>query len=159
MESELLEFTVRDDLNHVAPRALAVVEPLAVEVTTWPADQVDAYEAPHWPHDVPNEGARLLPFTRNLVIERSDFAEDPPKKWKRLAPGREVRLRYGYWIRCDEVVKDAAGKVVKLLCSHDPSTRGGASPPDGRIDALCLRLCRRRCRPVLGVSRETPMNS
>ncbi|MFT4627055.1 MAG: glutaminyl-tRNA synthetase, partial [Myxococcota bacterium] len=132
VDLELLEFSVRDDLNHEAPRAMAVLDPLKVVVTSWPEGEVDTLQADHWPHDIPKEGSRPVPFTREIVIERSDFAEVPPKKWRRLGPGLEVRLRYGYWIRCDEVVRDADGTVVELRCTHDPATRGGMNPADGR---------------------------
>jgi glutaminyl-tRNA synthetase len=126
-----LEYAVRDDLNQRAPRVLCVLRPLRVVLTNWPAGQVEQLAAPYWPHDVPKEGSRALPFSGELYIERDDFAEDPPKGFFRLAPGREVRLRYGYLIRCDEVVKDANGEVVELRCTYDAATRGGAAP-DGR---------------------------
>jgi glutaminyl-tRNA synthetase len=90
-------------------------------------------EAPYWPHDVPKEGSRPLPFTRELWIEREDFAEEPAKGWHRLAPGAEVRLRYGYVVRCNEVVKDAQGEVVELRCTYDPTTRGGAAPVGRKV--------------------------
>src|SRR5690606_30208035 len=127
-----LEYAIRADLNTRAPRVLCVLDPLRVVITNWPAGQVGMLDAPYWPHDVPKEGSRPLPFSGELLIERSDFAEDPPPGWHRLAPGREVRLRYGYIIRCDEVVKDERGEVVELRCSYDPATRGGATL-DGRV--------------------------
>ena len=127
-----LEYAIRTDLNTRAPRVLCVLDPLRVVITNWPAGKVEMLDAPYWPHDVPKEGSRPLPFSGELLIERSDFAEDPPPGWHRLAPGREVRLRYGYIIRCDEVVKDERGEVVELRCSYDPATRGGATP-DGRV--------------------------
>ncbi len=123
-----LEYAIRDDLNTRAPRVLCVVDPVRVVLTNWPADRVEHLEAPYWPHDVPREGSRLLPFSGSLLIERDDFSEDPPRGFHRLAPGREVRLRYGYVIRCNEVVKDAAGEIVELRCTYDPDTRGGAAP-------------------------------
>ncbi|PIE16484.1 MAG: glutamine--tRNA ligase [Proteobacteria bacterium] len=126
-----LEYCIRNDLNHRAPRVMAVLDPLKVVLTNYPEDQVEALPASYWPHDVPKEGTRQVPFSRELYIERGDFCEAPPKGFYRLAPGREVRLRYGYYITCDEVVRDAAGEVVELRCSYDPATRGGASP-DGR---------------------------
>ena len=130
-EIALLEHTIRDDLNTEAPRVLCVLRPLEVEITNFPEGQVEELDAPFWPHDVPKEGSRTLPFSRRILIDRDDFLEEPPKKFFRLSPGREVRLRYGYVIRCDEVVKDESGEVVKLLCSYDPDTRGGTIP-DGR---------------------------
>src|SRR5690606_27672365 len=126
-----LEYAIRDDLNQRAPRVMCVLQPLRVVITNWPADTVEELDAPYWPHDVPREGSRKVPFTGELYIERDDFAEDPPRGFFRLAPGREVRLRYGYIIRCDEVVKNHAGDVVELRCTYDPETRGGTTA-DGR---------------------------
>jgi glutaminyl-tRNA synthetase len=126
-----LDHAIRDDLNQIAPRVLSVLDPLKVVVTNYPEGEVDWLDAPLFPRDVPKEGSRRLPFSREIWIERDDFMEDPPKKFFRLAPGREVRLRYGYFITCREVVKDAAGKVIELHCTYDPATRGGDSP-DGR---------------------------
>jgi glutaminyl-tRNA synthetase len=127
---DLWDAVIRDDLNAEAPRRMAVLDPLQVEVRNWegPTEWLDA---PDWPHDIPKEGSRRVPFSRNLLIERGDFAEVPPKKWRRLAPGAEIRLRYGYLITCEEVVKDDSGRVVKLICRYDPETRGG-NAPDGR---------------------------
>ena len=126
-----LEHAIRDDLNMRVPRVLCVLRPLKVVVTNYPEGQVEELDAPSYPHDVPKEGSRRLPFTRELYIERGDFMEDPPKKFFRLAPGREVRLRYAYFVTCTDVVKDAAGTVVELRCTYDPATRGGDAP-DGR---------------------------
>ncbi len=126
-----LEYAIRDDLNRQAPRVMGVLEPLRVVITTFPDGETDWLDAPYYPHDVPLEGSREVPFTREILIERSDFAEDPPKGWRRLAPGWEVRLRYGYIIKCYDVVRDDDGRVVELRCSHDPGSRGG-SAPDGR---------------------------
>ena len=126
-----LEYAVREDLNQKAPRVMAVLRPLKVVITNYPENQVEQLEAPYFPHDVPKEGSREVPFSRELYIERTDFMEDPPKSFFRLAPGREVRLRYAYFITCDEVMKDDDGEVVELRCSYDPETRGGAAP-DGR---------------------------
>lgn len=126
-----LEHAIRDDLNHQAPRVLCVLDPLRVTLTNYPEGQSEELPAPYWPHDVPKEGSRPLPFSGQLLIEREDFAEEPPEGYRRLAPGREVRLRYGYFIRCEEVVKDEAGRVVELRCTYDPETRGGTAP-DGR---------------------------
>jgi glutaminyl-tRNA synthetase len=127
----MLEHAVRDDLNYRAPRVLCVFDPLKVTITNFPEGEEDWLDGDYWPRDIPKEGTRPLPFSRELWIERSDFMEDPPGKFYRLAPGREVRLRYGYFIRCEEVVKDARGEVVELRCTYDPETRGGQSP-DGR---------------------------
>jgi glutaminyl-tRNA synthetase len=124
---------VRDDLNQSAPRVMCVLDPLRVEITNWPEQQVEQLDAPYWPHDVPREGSRTVPFTRELFIERGDFSEDPPKGFFRLAPGTEVRLRYGYIIRCDDVVRDGNGTVTSLRCTYDPDTRGGAAPQDRNV--------------------------
>ena len=130
IEIALLEHAIRDDLNARSSRVLAVLRPLKVVIENYPEDQVEHLEAVNNPED-PDAGARKVPFSRELYIERDDFMEDPPKKFFRLAPGREVRLRYGYFITCTGVVKDEAGEVVELRCTYDPETRGGQSP-DGR---------------------------
>ncbi len=125
-----LEFCVREDLNRYAPRRNAVLRPLRVVIENYPEDRVEQLEAINNPEDA-SAGTRPVPFSRELFIERSDFMEDPPKKYFRLGPGREVRLRYGYFIKCIDVVKDAGGEVVELRCTYDPETRGGHAP-DGR---------------------------
>ena len=126
----LLEHSVREDLNRHALRVMAVLRPLRVVIDNYPQDQVEHLDALNNPEDS-GLGTRKVPFSRVLYIERDDFREEPPPKFYRLAPGREVRLRYAYFIRCVEVVKDEGGKVVELRCTYDPQTRGG-SPPDGR---------------------------
>ncbi|MCC6317211.1 MAG: glutamine--tRNA ligase/YqeY domain fusion protein [Gemmatimonadaceae bacterium] len=130
-ELATFEHAVRNDLNMRVPRVLCVVNPLKVVLTNYPEGQVEELDASYYPHDVPKTGSRPVPFGRELFIERDDFMEDPPRKFFRLAPGREVRLRYGYLITCQEVVKDAAGNVIELRCTYDPATRGG-NAPDGR---------------------------
>ena len=130
VEYALLEHCVREELNRTAPRRMAVLKPLKLVLTDWEPGRVETLEAVNNPED-PAAGTRTVRMTRELWIERDDFQEDPPKKFHRLAPGREVRLRWGYIVRCDGVVKDAAGEVVELRCSHDPATRGGGTP-DGR---------------------------
>ena len=130
IEIALLEHAIRDDLNTRASRVLAVLRPLKVVIENYPDGQVEHLDAVNNPED-PDAGVRQVPFSRELYIERGDFMEDPPKKFFRLAPGREVRLRYGYFITCTEVVKDEAGEIVELRCTYDPETRGGQSP-DGR---------------------------
>ena len=130
IEIALLEHAIRDDLNARSSRVLAVLRPLKVVIENYPEDQVEHLEAVNNPED-PDAGARKVPFSRELYIERDDFMEDPPRKFFRLAPGREVRLRYGYFITCTNVIKDEAGEVVELRCTYDPETRGGQSP-DGR---------------------------
>jgi glutaminyl-tRNA synthetase len=127
----LLEHCQREDLNPQVPRVMCVLRPLKLVVENYPEGQVEELDAPLYPHDVPKEGSRKVPFARVLYIERDDFAEDPPKGFHRLAPGREVRLRYAYLVRCESVAKDAAGEIVEVRCTYDPATRGGA-PPDGR---------------------------
>jgi glutaminyl-tRNA synthetase len=130
-ELATLEAAVRDDLNMRVPRVMCVVNPLKVVITNYPDDDVEWLDASYYPHDVPKTGSRKIPFSRELYVERDDFMENPPKKFFRLSVGREVRLRYGYFITCQEVVKDAAGEVVELRCTYDPATRGGDAP-DGR---------------------------
>jgi len=130
-ELATFEHYIRDDLNMRVPRVMAVLNPLKVVLTNYPENQVDELDASYYPHDVPLTGSRKVPFSRELWIEREDFMEDPPKKFFRLAPGREVRLRYGYFITCTDVIKDASGNVVELRCTYDPATRGGDAP-DGR---------------------------
>jgi glutaminyl-tRNA synthetase len=126
------DFAIRDDLNWRSPRRLAVLDPLKIVITDYPEDKVEWIEAPSYPRDVDKEGSRPMPFSRELWVERSDFMEDPPRKFHRLAPGSEVRLRHAYVICCDEVVKDPeTGEVTELRCSHDPETLG-ANPADGR---------------------------
>ena len=126
----LLEHCVREDLNRTSPRVMAVLRPLKVVLTNYPDGQVEWMDAVNNPED-PAAGTRKVPFSKVLYIEQEDFMEEPPKKFFRLAPGREVRLRYAYFIRCEEVVKDTAGNIVELRCTYDPATRGGDAP-DGR---------------------------
>ncbi len=125
-----LEHSVREDLNKRAPRVMAVLRPLKVVITNYPEGQVEQVTVDNNPEDQ-SAGARQVPFSRELYIEREDFMEDPPKKFFRLAPGREVRLRRAYFIKCTEVIKNAAGEIVELRCAYDPATRGGEAP-DGR---------------------------
>ena len=126
----LLEHCLREDLNKTSPRVMAVLQPLKVVIDNYPQDQVEELEAINNPED-PNAGVRKVPFSRELYIEREDFMEEPPKKFYRLAPGREVRLRYAYFVTCTDVIKDENGEVVELHCTYDPTTRGGDTP-DGR---------------------------
>ena len=130
VEMALLENLIRDDLNARAPRAMAVLRPLKVVVENWPEGQVDELDAPNHP-DHPERGTRKVPFSKTLYIEGEDFREDPPRKYFRMAPGREVRLRYAYYLTCTDVVKDADGRVVEVRCTYDPESRGGGTP-DGR---------------------------
>lgn len=128
----LLEHCVREDLNKRAPRRMTVLRPLRVVLVNYPEDQVEEVECINNPED-PSMGTRRVPFSRVLYIERDDFREEPPPKYFRLAPGREVRLRYAYIIRCVDVVKDAGGEVIELRCTYDPNTRGGSSPEGRRV--------------------------
>ena len=137
-----LEFCIRDDLNHEAPRAMAVLEPLKVVLTNYPEGQTDTLTANDWPHDVPKEGTREVAFSRELYVERSDFAMEPQKGWYRLTPGAEVRLRYAYVIRCEEVITDpVTGEVTELRCSYDPATRGGTTPDGRRVRGTIHWVC------------------
>lgn len=126
----VLEKAARDDLNEHAPRVMGVLKPLKVVLTNYPDDKTEELEARNHPQQ-PEMGARTIPFCREIYIEATDFMEEPPRKFFRLAPGREVRLRYAYLITCREVIKDEHGNVVELRCTYDPETRGG-STPDGR---------------------------
>ena len=126
----LLEYCVREDLNRRAPRVMGVLRPLKVVIENYPAGQVEELEAINNPED-PSAGTRKVPFSRELYLEQEDFLEEPPKKFYRLAPGREVRLRYAYFLKCVGVAKNAQGEVVELRCTYDPETKGGHAP-DGR---------------------------
>ncbi|HXE65244.1 MAG TPA: glutamine--tRNA ligase/YqeY domain fusion protein, partial [Bryobacteraceae bacterium] len=130
IELGLLEHYVREDLNKRAPRLMAVLRPLRVVITNYPEGQVEELDAVNNPED-PSAGTRKVPFSRVLYIEQDDFKEDPPKQFFRLSPGKEVRLRWGYFITCTDVVKNDKGEIVEIHCTYDPATRGGNSP-DGR---------------------------
>ena len=129
-----LEHSVREDLNRRAPRVMAVLDPLKVVLTNYPEGQVEQVDVINNPEDAA-AGTRKVPFSRVLYIERDDFMEDPPKKFFRLSPGKEVRLRCAYFIKCEEVAKDALGEIVELRCTYDPATRGGDSPDGRRVKA------------------------
>lgn len=130
IDLSLLEFCLREDLNKRAERRMAVLNPLKVVITNYPEGQVEELPAIN-NHEDESAGKRMVPFSREIFIEQDDFMENPPKKYFRLAPGQEVRLRYAYFIKCEEVIKDAQGNVVELRCTYDPASRGGNSP-DGR---------------------------
>ena len=130
VDVQLLEHCVRQDLNKTSSRVMGVLNPLKVVITNYPEGESEVLEAVNNPEDE-SAGTRQVPFSRELYVEREDFMEEPPKKFFRLSPGREVRLRYAYFITCDEVVKDEAGEIIELRCTYDPATRGGDSP-DGR---------------------------
>ena len=130
----LLEHCVREDLNKSAPRVMAVLKPLEVVIDNYDEDKSEELEAINNPEDM-SMGTRKVPFSRVLYIEQEDFREDPPKKFFRLAPGREVRLRYAYFIKCSRIIKDDTGKVIRLHCTYDPKTRGGDAPDGRRVKA------------------------
>ena len=130
VDASFLEYCARKDLNKTSPRVMAVLDPIKVVLTNYPEGESEELDAINNPEDE-DAGTRKVPFSRELYIERDDFMEEPPKKFFRLAPGREVRLRYAYFIRCEEVVRDDDGEIVELRCTYDPATRGGDAP-DGR---------------------------
>ncbi|HQN21515.1 MAG TPA: glutamine--tRNA ligase/YqeY domain fusion protein [Thermotogota bacterium] len=130
VDYEFLESVIRDEMNAKAQRALVVLKPIKVLIENYPADRVEWLEAENNPED-PSAGARQIPFSREIYIEEEDFMENPPKKYFRLSPGAEVRLKYAYYITCREVVKDTTGKIVELRCVYDPESKGGGTP-DGR---------------------------
>ena len=130
IDYSLLEFSLREHLNKIAPRMMAVLNPVKVVITNYPEGKVEMLTAVNNPEDE-SAGTRQVPFSREIYIERDDFMENPPKKYFRLAPSQEVRLRYAYFITCQEVIKDEQGNIVEIHCTHDPATRGGDSP-DGR---------------------------
>ncbi|MBU0652777.1 MAG: glutamine--tRNA ligase/YqeY domain fusion protein [Proteobacteria bacterium] len=135
IDMALLENCVRDDLNEKALRVMAVLRPLRVVIDNYPEGQVEMFDCPYHPQNA-EMGSRKVPFSRELFIEQEDFMEVPPKKFFRLAPGREVRLRYGYFIRCVDIVKDpATGEVVEVHCTYDPETRSGFAPDGRKVDA------------------------
>jgi len=138
----LLEHCVREDLNKTSPRVMAVLRPLKVVIDNYPKGQVEEMEAINNPED-PSAGTRKVPFSGELYIERDDFMEEPPKKFYRLAPGREVRLRYAYFVRCTEVIKDANGEIVELHCTYDPATRGGDAPDGRKVKSTLHWVCAR----------------
>ena len=130
VEFSQLEYCLREDLNKRARRVMAVLHPLKVVITNYPAGQVEEIEAENNPED-PQAGRRKLPFGRELYIEQDDFAENPPPKYFRLSPGKEVRLKHAYYVTCTEVIKDAQGQIAEVRCTYDPQSRGGGTP-DGR---------------------------
>lgn len=134
IEVSLLEHFLRQELNQTSPRVMVVLDPVRLVITNYPAGETEELDAINNPED-PAAGTRKVPFSRELYIERADFMEDPPKKFFRLAPGREVRLRYAYFVRCDEVVKDESGHIVEIRCTYDPATRGGDAPDRRKVKA------------------------
>jgi glutaminyl-tRNA synthetase len=132
IDMAVLENALREDLNRRAPRVLAVLHPLKVVIESYPEGQVEEMEAINNPED-PSAGTRKVPFSREIYIEQDDFREDPPGKFFRLAPGREVRLRAAYIIKCVSVVKNAAGEIVELRCTHDPESRSGTANANRKV--------------------------
>ncbi len=128
-----LEFAVRDDLNQIAPRVMAVLRPIRLVMSNYPAGKSEQLVAPYFPADIGKPGERELCFDRELYIEADDFAEEPEKGFRRLAPGRWIRLRYGYCVRCDEVIKDDAGKLQEIRCTYDPATLAGEGPAGEKV--------------------------
>jgi glutaminyl-tRNA synthetase len=128
-----LEFCIRNDLNQKAPRVLAVLKPLKVVIENYPETKVEELDASYWPHDVPKEGTRKVPFCREIYIEQDDFMLDCPKDYFRLAPGKEVRLRYAYCITCTDMIKDESGNVIEVRCTYDPETKPGDNPVGRKI--------------------------
>ena len=148
VDIRLLEHCVREDLNKRAPRVMGVLRPLRVVIENYPEGQVEQMEAINNPED-PGAGTRMVPFSGVLYVERDDFREDPPRKFHRLAPGREVRLRYAYYITCVDVVKDdSSGEVVELRCTYDPATRGGDSPDGRKVKATLHWVSAEHALPV-----------
>ena len=134
VEMAQLEFCLRDDLNDRAPRVMAVLRPLKVIIDNYPEDKLEELEASYWPHDIPKTGSRMVPFTKELYIERDDFLENPPKDFFRLAPGREVRLRYGYCITCTHFEKDeSTGEIIAVHCTYDSATKSGGIPMGRKV--------------------------
>jgi glutaminyl-tRNA synthetase len=145
----LLEACQREELNLTVPRVLCVLRPLKVVIENYPENQTEELEAPFYPAELAREGSRRVPFSRELYIERDDFAEEPPKGFHRLAPGREVRLRYGYLIRCESVVKDpATDEILEVRCTYDPATRGGTAPDGRKVPGTLHWVSAEHSRPV-----------
>ncbi|MDD5135484.1 MAG: glutamine--tRNA ligase/YqeY domain fusion protein, partial [Phycisphaerae bacterium] len=136
----MLEHCLREDLNKTSPRVMAVLNPLKIVIENYPEDKNEYLEAVNNP-EAPSAGSRQVPFSREIYIEREDFMEDAPKKFFRLAPSREVRLRYAYFITCTNVIKDSAGKITELRCSYDPATRGGDSPDGRKVKSTLHWVC------------------
>jgi glutaminyl-tRNA synthetase len=143
----MLEHCLREELNMSAPRYMAVLRPLKVVITNYPEGQVEQLDAVNNPED-PSAGSRTIPFSREIYIERDDFMEDPPKKFYRLSPGREVRLRYAFFITCNEIIKNENGEIVELRCTYDPETRGGGAPDGRKVKATMHWVSARHSIPA-----------
>jgi len=147
VDMALLEHCVRQDLNKSSPRVMGVMRPLKVVIDNYPQDKVEQLEAVNNPED-PGAGTRKVPFSRELYIEQEDFMEEPPKKFYRLAPGREVRLRYAYFVSCTDVVKTDSGEVIEVHCRYDPATRGGDAADGRKVKSTLHWVSARHCLPV-----------
>ena len=147
VEFSMLEFCIREALNHTAPRGMAVLDPIKVVVENYPEGQEEWFDLPLAP-DSPEKGVRRVPFSRELFIERDDFMEVPAKKFHRLAPGQEVRLRCAYYITCKEVQKDAQGNITALICTYDPESRGGGTPDNRKVKGTLHWVSARHAKPV-----------
>lgn len=145
IDLSLLEFCVREDLNKTAERRMAVLDPIKVVITNYPEGKTEMFEAVNNPED-PEAGKRQIPFSREIYIERSDFMENPPKKYYRLSPGGEVRLRYSYLIKCEEVIKDTEGNIVELRCTYDPQSGGGSSSDGRRVKGVIHWVSAAHCK-------------
>ncbi|MEK7993460.1 MAG: glutamine--tRNA ligase, partial [Planctomycetota bacterium] len=143
IDMALLEHCLREDLNKTSPRVMAVLRPLKVVIDNYPQGRLEELDAVNNPED-PGAGTRKVPFSRELYIEQEDFMEEPPKKFFRLAPGREVRLRYAYFVTCTSVIKNADGQVVELHCTYDPATRGGDAPDGRKVKSTLHWVCAER---------------
>ena len=143
----MLDFSIREALNKTALRRMAVLRPLKVVIENYPEGQSEELDAVNHP-DNPEAGSRKIKFGRELYIERDDFMENPPKKFFRLSPGMEVRLRYAYFITCREAVKNAAGEVIELRCTYDPATRGGNAPDGRKVKATMHWVSAEHSRPA-----------
>jgi glutaminyl-tRNA synthetase len=147
VDPAMLDFSIREVLNKTASRRMAVLRPLKVVIENYPEGEIEELDAVNNPED-PSAGSRAVAFSRELYVERDDFMEDPPKKFFRLAPGREVRLRYGYFITCREAVRNEAGEVVELRCTYDPETRGGSAPDGRKVKATLHWVSAARALPA-----------
>jgi glutaminyl-tRNA synthetase len=147
VEMEMFEACIRDNLNVITPRVMTVLDPIKVVIENYPEDQVEEIEAPYHPAD-DSFGSRKIYFSRELYIERADFMENPPKKFFRLGPGREVRLRYGYFLKCNEVVKSDSGEIIELKCTYDPETKGGKAPDGRKVKATMHWVSAKHAVPV-----------
>jgi glutaminyl-tRNA synthetase len=143
----MFDHTIREELNRTAPRRMAVLRPLKLVIENYPQGQTETLEAINHPDD-PAAGTRQITFGRELYVEREDFMEDPPKKFFRLSPGKEVRLRYGFFVTCREAIKDATGEVVELRCTYDPATRGGNAPDGRKVQATLHWVAAADARPA-----------